>query len=73
MSGSELRRARILCGVELRDVARELGVPPGHLRAVEWDRLDLLGSERYAAKLVRRYEDWLAPDGVPRPIRVSNG
>lgn len=72
-SGSEFRRARVRCGVEVRDVARQLGVPPGDLRAVEWDRLDLLASERYAEKLVRRYEEWLAPEGVPRPVRVARG
>jgi cytoskeletal protein RodZ len=70
-SGSELRQARIRCGVELRDVAHDLGVPPGDLRAIEWERLDLLPSGRYAEKLIRRYEDWLAPDGMQRPVRVA--
>jgi cytoskeletal protein RodZ len=70
-SGPELRRARIRCGLELRDVARELGVPSGDLRAVEWDRLDLLSSARYGEKLVRRYEEWLKPDGIPRPVRAA--
>ncbi|HEV3478776.1 MAG TPA: helix-turn-helix domain-containing protein [Gaiellaceae bacterium] len=69
-SGGELRQARIRCGVELRDVARELGVPSADLRAIEWERLDLLPSGRYAEKLIHRYEDWLAPDGVQRPVRV---
>lgn len=71
-SGSELRRARVRCGVEVRDLARELGVPPGDIRAVEWDRVDLLASPRYGERLVRRYEDWLAPDGVPRPVRPTD-
>jgi hypothetical protein len=43
-------------------------VPPGDLRALEWDRADLLG-ERYAAKLLRSYVEWLEPDGVPRPVK----
>jgi hypothetical protein len=52
------------------DVARELNVPPGDLRALEWERLDLLG-DRYAAKLLRSYVEWLEPEGVPRPVRGS--
>ena len=67
--GNDLRQARIRCEFELRVVARELGVPARDLRAVEWDRLDLLKSDRYARKLIRRYEEWLAPAGVPRPVR----
>ena len=67
--GNDLRQARIRCEFELRVVAHELGVPARDLRAVEWDRLDLLKSDRYAKKLIRRYEEWLAPDGVPRPVR----
>jgi cytoskeletal protein RodZ len=67
--GNELRDARIRCGVELRAVARDLGVHPRDLRAVEWERFDLLRSPAHAEKLVRRYEEWLAPGGVPRPVR----
>jgi cytoskeletal protein RodZ len=70
-SGIELRQARIRCGVELRDVARDLGVPPADLRAIEWERLDLLPSGRYAEKLIRRYEAWFVFDGLQRPVRVT--
>jgi hypothetical protein len=67
-TGDEFRRARVRCGRDLNSVAGELGVPPGDLRAFEWNRIDLLG-ERYAAKLERRYRKWLEPDGVPRPVK----
>ena len=67
-TGDDLRRARVSCGFDLGSVARELGVPPGDLRAVEWGRVDLLG-ERYAAKLLRRYLKWFEPDGIPRPSK----
>jgi helix-turn-helix protein len=67
-TGEELRNARIRCGYDVVSVARELGVPPGDLRALEWERMDLLG-DRYAAKLLSRYVDWLEPEDVPRPIK----
>lgn len=67
-TGDDLRRARVSCGFDLGSVARELGVPPGDLRAVEWGRTDLLG-ERYGAKLLRRYLKWFEPDGIPRPVK----
>ena len=69
-TGEELRNARIRCGYDVVSVARELGVPPGDLRALEWERTDLLG-DRYAAKLLSRYVAWLGPEGVPRPIKSS--
>jgi cytoskeletal protein RodZ len=69
-TGEELRNARIRCGYDVVSVARELGVPPGDLRALEWDRADLLG-DRYAAKLLRTYVEWLEPEGVPRPIKAG--
>lgn len=71
-TGDELRRTRVRCGYDLNSVAEALGVPPGDLRALEWDRIDLLG-ERYAAKLLRRYLKWLEPDGVPRPFKEHMG
>jgi hypothetical protein len=67
-TGEELRNARIRCGYDVGSVARELRVPPGDLRALEWDRTDLLG-DRYAAKLLRSYVAWLEPEGVPRPVK----
>ncbi len=67
--GDELRRARIRCGVDVSSVARELGVPPGDIRALEWDRSDLLG-DRYTDKLRARYLEWLEPDGIPRPVKA---
>jgi hypothetical protein len=67
LTGEDLRRARTRCGYDLASVAVELGVAPGDLRALEWDRPDLLG-ERRAARLRRRYLDWLQPEGIPRPI-----
>lgn len=69
-TGEQLRSARIRCGYDVGSVARELGVPPGDLRALEWDRADLLG-DRYAAKLLRSYVEWLEPEGVPRPEKGS--
>ena len=69
-TGEELRNARIRCGYDVGTVARELGVPPGDLRALEWDRADLLGDRR-AAKLLRSYVEWLEPEGVPRPVKGS--
>jgi hypothetical protein len=66
-SGGELRRGRVQCGAELRDVARDLGVPSGDLRALEWDRVDLLQSPGYAMRLALRYQSWLVSHGIARP------
>jgi hypothetical protein len=71
-TGEELRTARIRCGWDVISVAQELGARPGDIRALEWDRPDLLG-DRKAAKLLRSYIDWLDPEGVPRPIRGNVG
>ncbi|MBA2360212.1 MAG: helix-turn-helix domain-containing protein [Actinobacteria bacterium] len=69
--GTELRQARLRCGVSLSELARELGVPSGDLRALEWGRFDLLGGDRYARKLRDKDERWLTPDRIPRPVRSS--
>lgn len=45
-------------------------MPARDLRALEWDRPDLLRNERYARKLLKRYERWLQPDDIPRPVRI---
>jgi transcriptional regulator with XRE-family HTH domain len=42
--GETLRRLRLERGLELGDVAEELGVTAKDLRALEWDRQDLLGN-----------------------------
>jgi cytoskeletal protein RodZ len=68
--GRELRDVRVRCELELATAAEELNVPARDLRALEWDRPDLLRNERYARKLLKRYERWLQPDDIPRPVRI---
>ena len=66
--GDELREARERCGRDLASVAMELRVPVRDLRALEWNRPDLLKSERYAKRLLDDYRGWLGPDNRPRLI-----
>lgn len=43
----------------MEEAARELGIPAKTLRAVEWDRGDLLGGFGEVARIERRYADFL--------------
>jgi cytoskeleton protein RodZ len=57
--GETLRRRRLQRGLELADAATELGVPARSLRALEWDRPDLLGGFGEADRIERRYAAFL--------------
>jgi cytoskeletal protein RodZ len=56
-------------GLELADVSAELELPSKNLRAVEWDRLDLLGSPSDADRVVRAYAAFLQVDVGAAPAR----
>jgi transcriptional regulator with XRE-family HTH domain len=65
--GETLRRLRLQRGLELTDVAVELGVPAKSLRALEWGRPDLLGGTG-GEQIERRYAAFLGLDaGRPAP------
>jgi hypothetical protein len=53
--------------VELADAAAELGVPARILRAIEWDRGDLLADPVDADRIKREYAAYLGLDERPRP------
>ena len=59
----------------MEDAARQLGIPAKTLRAVEWDRGDLLGAVGEVARIERRYADFLglmiAPPAVEVPAAAS--
>jgi cytoskeleton protein RodZ len=57
--GETLRQRREQRGLELEDAAAALGVPAKDLRALEWDRADLLGSPGEADHLHLRYAAFL--------------
>jgi hypothetical protein len=64
--GESLRRRRLQRGLELADAAAELGVPAKSLRALEWDRRDLLGGNGAGELIERRYASFLGLDlGTP--------
>ena len=75
--GTPLREARLRRGLELTEVAERLDAEPKELRALEWDRADLLGPER-AAALRAAYERLLglaptvAAPAQERPARRSS-
>jgi transcriptional regulator with XRE-family HTH domain len=64
--GETLRRRRLQRGLELADAAAELGVPAKSLRALEWDRRDLVGANGAGDQIERRYASFLGLDfGTP--------
>jgi Helix-turn-helix domain/Domain of unknown function (DUF4115) len=71
VSGEELRNRRLQRGLELGDAAAELGVPAKSLRALEWDRPDLIGDEDEAERIGRRYAALLGLEKAePAPVPV---
>jgi transcriptional regulator with XRE-family HTH domain len=67
--GETLRRRRLERGLALDAAARELGVPARTLRALEWDRRDLLAGSADVERIERRYRAFLGVevDEVPSP------
>jgi len=63
--GETLRHARLARGLELESAAEALGVAPRVLRALEWDRRDLLPGGA-ADELERRYRRFLGLTREPR-------
>jgi Helix-turn-helix domain/Domain of unknown function (DUF4115) len=71
--GEELRTCRLQRGLELADAAAELGVPAKSLRALEWDRPDLIGDDE-ADRIGRRYAALLGqeePEPAPAPVPAA--
>jgi hypothetical protein len=68
--GEILRRLRVQRGLELADAAAELGVPAKILRALEWDRHDLVGGNGAGELIQRRYAAFLGLD-LGRPAAAT--
>jgi MFS family permease len=64
-TGEALRTRRVQRGLTIAAAAARLGIPAKNLRALEWDRGDLLGSAR--DRIERRYAAFLGLD-VGRPV-----
>jgi transcriptional regulator with XRE-family HTH domain len=64
-TGERLRRARLERGLELADAAAQLKVHPKYLRALEWERPDLLPSGEEAKEYLRAYAQLLGLGEVP--------
>jgi Helix-turn-helix domain len=75
--GEILRRLRAERGLELGEAAAELGVPAKSLRALEWDRRDLLGENGGGELIERRYAAFLGLDlgkpavAAPAPVAAE--
>jgi helix-turn-helix protein/uncharacterized protein DUF4115 len=69
--GERLRERRLQKGLELAEVAAKLDVPARSLRAVEWDRLDLLGDREEADRILRRYAAFVGFDDTAAPGRQA--
>jgi transcriptional regulator with XRE-family HTH domain len=66
--GETLRKRRLQRGLDLADAAAELGLPAKSLRALEWDRPDLIEGE--ADDVERRYAGFLGLE-VELPATVA--
>jgi transcriptional regulator with XRE-family HTH domain len=66
--GETFRRRRLQRGLSLADAAAELGLPAKVLRAMEWDRSDLLGDDDAIA---RRYAEFLGLDASSPTVEAA--
>jgi MFS family permease len=57
--GATLRKRRLQRGLALVHVAAQIGIPAKDLRAIEWDRGDLLGGAENIERIQRRYAAFL--------------
>jgi hypothetical protein len=62
----DVREARERAGLELEEAAERVGVPTKYLRAVEWDRLDLLPHGEEMRDALRLYAELVAV--APDPL-----
>ena len=60
--GKTIRDARFGQGLALADVEARTGVPTKYLRALEWERFDLLSDERTAREAIKAYADCVGLD-----------
>jgi hypothetical protein len=63
--GERLRERRRRQGLELAQLESRLNVSPKYLRALEWERFDLLPNEETAKRAVRAYAEFLQLDVEP--------
>ncbi len=60
--GNALKLTREVLGVDLKEIALFSGVPLGHLKNIELERLDLLPPKGYVKVFLRKYAEYLALD-----------
>jgi hypothetical protein len=66
--GETVRRRRLWRGLTIDAAAAELGVPAKNLHAIEWDRLDLVGTPGDAHRILRKYGAFLGVAVGPAPV-----
>jgi hypothetical protein len=59
-TGNALKLTREVLGIDLKEIALFTGVPLGHLRNIELERLDLLPPQGYVKVFLRKYAEYLA-------------
>jgi len=60
--GSSIREVRLRHGLTLPEVGEQLRVPAKVLRALEWERFDLVGDDANARRALRAYVEYLGLD-----------
>lgn len=69
--GETFRRRRLERGVSLDEASAELGIPASSLRAIEWDRSDLLSNSGEVERIAGRYATFLGLDTAPAPAETA--
>ncbi len=59
-TGNALKLTREVLGIDLKEIALFTGVPLGHLKNIELERLDLLPPQGYVKVFLKKYAEYLA-------------
>jgi cytoskeletal protein RodZ len=69
--GETFRSRRLERGLSLDEAAAKLGLPASSLRAIEWDRSDLISTPGDVERIGRQYAAFLGLDNTASPAETA--